>query len=160
MNSLSKVHHVDSKEHMLSETDILLVTAHDLRRLARKFYEKYNRPKDMTPERVLYNVLVALMQQQGIIRLREGNTMFGLLPVTEEDTYVVMANADTLDNLLDNLDTLGTAVREMGFKRMFATLEAGEVGHGKAVEVFKAAARRRKSKLQVTKDYIVVEFAE
>lgn len=158
MATTPKIHHVDSKEHMLSESDILLVTAHDLKITARKAYKEAGSPPSMSPERVLYTVMGATLLEPGVLKIREGNTLFGVVPMTENSAVCLMYNADTLERTKDNLTEICRALNKMGYDRLMGPLAVGEIGHGKVVDIYKQVAKENGWKLRLTPDQVEVEF--
>jgi len=115
-----KPHHVNSKQHMLSNNDILLVAAHDHPEVAEQAYKKAGSPPQATPELLLYTIFNQLFVQPNVIRLREGNTLATLTPAENEEALFLMFDADSPNNTVNNIAQCIEAARKMGFKKLFA----------------------------------------
>lgn len=153
-------HHVDSKQHRLSEADIMLVTAHDMKHLAKALWDKANPEikKAMSPERVLYNYSMIQWNHPGVIRLREGNTLMLLLPKTADSATMLLLNADMLWNLTSNLDKLGEAAKKMGYKTLSSPRSPSEHGHDAFIDTIKQLEKTRDIKISVKAGSIEVEL--
>lgn len=133
-------HHVDSREHKLSEADILIVTAHDLKHAAATFYKKYGSPKGITPERVYAHMLAQLWSNPRCIRVREGNTLFRLTPVRQATGVVYMYNADVLSQMQQNMVKCLSAARAMGYKNLIIPTDPKTPGNARVLLAARRAA--------------------
>lgn len=111
------VHHVNSKLHMLSNNDILIVAAHDHLDQAKQHYKDAGSPAQITPELLMYGIFEKLFAAPHSLRLREGNTLFALQPGTK-GAMMFMFDADTPNNTVRNMATACEAARKMGFKKL------------------------------------------
>jgi hypothetical protein len=116
---MSTVHHVNSKQHMLSNHDILLVAAHDHPEDAKMHYKDAGSPKQATPEMLLMGIYNQIFTAPHVIRLREGNTLFVLQP-GQSGAMFMMFDADTPNNTINNITQACEAARKMGFKKLVA----------------------------------------
>lgn len=122
------LHHVNSKETMLSAEDILLVSVHDHKEIAKKYYEQAGSPQDISPERVFYTVLIKIMSFPFVIRVREGNTLFCFIPMSNDGVATaLMFDADVPKNTIRNCVESFNAARKMGFNRLFMQTESPEI---------------------------------
>ena len=153
------LHHVDSKQTMLSVEDILMVTAHDLKKAAQDMYKKAGSPEGVSPERVLYTVFVKLNQQPNFIRLREGNTLALLVPETKTSAMLFLYNADKLSRLQDNFTKLAQAAAKMGYRKVWGPLARDEHGNDKMRDIYKSLESNPNFKTTMTKDRVELEFA-
>lgn len=153
-------HHVNSKEHMLSEADIMLVTAHDLKHLAKTLWSKASAEikKAMSPERVLYNYALAQWNSPHAIRLREGNTLALVIPKTKDSATVLLHNADKMRNLPDNLAKMYEAAHKMGYRSVRGPLSRKEHGSDIFVGIVKKLGTEHDWKVVVGADFIEVDF--
>jgi hypothetical protein len=117
-----KPHHVNSKQYMLSNNDILLVAAHDHPESAKKHYKSAGSPKQITPELLIYAIFDRLFTQPNVVRLREGNTLF-TITAGEKASLFMMFDADTPNNTINNITVTCEAARKMGFKKLIAPVE-------------------------------------
>ena len=150
-----KPHHVNSKQHMLSNTDIMLVAAHDHPETAKKNYKQAGSPKQITPELLMYTIFDKLFTQPNIIRLREGNTLF-TITAGEKGALFMMFDADTPNNTINNITVTCEAARKMGFKKLVAPVENDMVK-----KMSKRAFEKNKKagdKYNVDGDFVILEF--
>jgi hypothetical protein len=148
-------HHVNSKQHMLSNNDILLVSAHDHPESAEKAYKKAGSPAQATPELLMYTIFNQLFVQPNVIRLREGNTLFTLTP-GEKETVMLMFDADTPGNTVNNIAEFFKASQKMGFKKLIGQSEKPIIN--KMIRrAFEKLSIKNKS-LEIKDNYIVLEF--
>jgi len=118
-----KPHHVNSKQHMLSNNDILLVAAWDHSDAAEAAYKKAGSPEQITPQMLMYTIFHQLFTQPNVVRLREGNTLFTLFP--EKDSALLMLfDADTPSNSVNNIVQFGKASQKLGFKKIFGQADS------------------------------------
>ena len=115
-------HHVNSKQHLLSNKDILLVAAHDHPDSAKENYKNAGSPKQITPQMLMYTIFDKLFTQPNVIRLREGNTLF-TITAGEKGALFLMFDADTPNNTINNITVTCEAARKMGFKKLVAPVE-------------------------------------
>jgi hypothetical protein len=150
-----KPHHVNSKQYMLSNNDILLVAAHDHPESAKENYKKAGSPEQATPELLLFTIFSTLFTQPNVIRLREGNTLF-TITAGEKGALFLMFDADTSNNTINNIATTFKAAQKMGFKKLLAPAENDLVKKmgSRAFEKIKKAGDR----YSVNGDLVTVEF--
>jgi hypothetical protein len=118
-----KPHHVNSKQHMLSNNDILLVSAWDHSDAAEMAYKKAGSPEQITPQMLMYTIFHQLFTQPNVVRLREGNTLFTLFP--EKDSALLMLfDADTPSNTVNNIVQFGKAAQKLGFRKIFGQADS------------------------------------
>jgi hypothetical protein len=117
-----KPHHVNSKQHMLSNNDILLVAAWDHPDSAKEHYKQAGSPEQITPQMLLFTIFSKLFAQPNVIRLREGNTLF-TITAGEKGAMFMMFDADTPNNTINNMTVACEAARKMGFKKLIAPVE-------------------------------------
>jgi len=124
-----KIHHVDSKQTMLSVEDILMVSAHDHKDAAQKYYKQVGSPEGVSPERVMYTIWVKNMSQPQVIRLREGNSLFPIVPLNEHTQMgmLMMFDADVPKNTVRNGTEALNAARKMGFKTLLIGAKQPEI---------------------------------
>jgi hypothetical protein len=150
-------HHVNSKQHMLSNNDILLVAAHDHPKSAKENYKQAGSPEQATPELLLFTIFNALFTQPSAIRLREGNTLF-IISAGEKGALFLMMDADTPNNTINNIATTFKAAQKMGFKKLVAPAEndlSKKMGR-RAFEKIKKAGDR----YIVNGELVTVEFGK
>ena len=153
-----KPHHVNSKQHMLSNNDILLVAAHDHPEAAKQAYEKANRPAQATPELLLYTIFDQLFVQPNVIRLREGNTLFVLLPTGKDSAFLLFFDADTPNNTVNNICQFGGAAQKMGYRKVF-----GKADNPIIIKLIKKAFEKfggKKNSLEIKNNSILMEFSD
>ena len=119
----NKIRHVDSKEHKLSESDILLVAAHEHPESAKAQYKAAKRPKGVSPERLLYSIFVKLISVPNVVRIREGNTLFAIHSGKDGTALVYVFDADTTSRTIKNIASGIEATRKMGYKKLLAPAE-------------------------------------
>lgn len=107
------IHQVNSKDTMLSESDIVLVAAH----MTDPTPEINDSAKEhgVTAERLLYTIYVQQMQNPALIRIRDGNTLFTITALENRVGYVFMYNGDVQENVATNFDQFLQAAYKMGF---------------------------------------------
>lgn len=149
-------HPVDSHKHLLSEQDILLVAAHSTPHAARQLYEESGKPEGVSPERLMHAVLYQLYQDPKQIRLRHGNTIFLLTPLTEDAALVSMLDGDVRTNLPANLIVGAAAMQKMGYRTAVLKLLEKEPGNRRIADMAKRIAKDRGWKLQMHGSAIVV----
>jgi len=155
-----KLHHVDSKQTMLSVQDILMVTAHDLKYAAQDAYKKAGSPEGVSPERVLYAVFMSMLQQPSFIRVREGNTIALLVPQTETSAMLLMYNADKLFRLENNLTSILKAAYKMGYRKVWGPLARKEHGNDQIRKMYKEGAKKLGVKVTMDDRKVVAEFTK
>lgn len=130
------IHVVDSKQKMLSPNDIFIVAAHEFKE-GLKQYEPAARKARVSPARLQYSAMIKLFQDPGLIRLREGNTMFSIKSLPKRAGFVLSFNADTAPNYINNLIACFHAARKLGFDTLFAQAHSPAM-----VRILHAAAKR------------------
>jgi hypothetical protein len=151
-------HHVDSKQHKLSESDILMVTAHDMKHSALAFYKKHGSPKGISPERVYTHFLAQLWASPKCLRVREGNTLFRLTPSSKTAGVVYMYNADTLSQTGHNMALCIQAARKMGYKTLSIPTDHKAPGNARVLLAARRAATEAEAKFTQTGSLCRVEL--
>lgn len=107
------IHQVNSKETMLSESDIVIVAAH----MADPTPEVKNSAKKhgVSAERLLHTAYIQEMQNPALIRIRDGNTLFTIAALEGRYGYVSMYNGDIEKNVATNFSQFLQASYKMGF---------------------------------------------
>lgn len=154
-----KPHRVDSNEHLLSEPDIILVAAHSFPRMAREIYERSGKPEGVSAERVLHAVMTKLYEDPQQIRLRHGNTVFLVRPLTEDAGLVSMLDADTPENLETNMVVTAAALQKMGYRTLVLGVMHKEAGNRRIVHMAKALAKKRGWEVNMHNSAAVVRMA-
>ena len=112
--SLTGIHPVSSKQHMLNPTDIFVVAAHEYKEgieQARKMAKKLH----VTPERLSYSIMIKQYSDPRLLRIRAGNTLFTIAAFPDRVGYVRSYNGDTAENYVNNLAEFIEVARRMGF---------------------------------------------
>jgi len=136
--SAEGIHAVSSKEHMLNPTDIFVVAAHE-DKYSQKIFEKAAKKAHVSNERMLYSVLIKEYSHKGLIRIRDGNTLFTIAALEGRVGFVRSYNGDTASNYIENMHQFMAAARKMGFDFLIATAHTKEI-----VTLLKLAARKMK----------------
>lgn len=137
--SAEGIHPVSSKEHMLNPTDIFVVAAHE-DKVGQKAAAQAAKKAHITPERMLYSIMIQMYSQKALIRIRAGNTLFTIAAVEGRVGYVRSYNGDTVENYIENMHQFLESARKMGFDTLFAMTHSTEI-----VRVLKLAARKLKN---------------
>lgn len=130
-----KVYPVDSREHMLKPQDIFAVAAHEDKANLERFAPAAKKA-GVSPERMLYSVMIKQYSNPALIRIRAGNTLFTIAAFPGRVGFVVGYNADIAPNYINNLVDLFMSARKMGFDMLLA--HTNET----VVRALKAALRR------------------
>ena len=133
-----EIHPVDSKKHMLNPTDIFLVAAHE-DKYGQKIIADGAKKAHVSPERMLYTTMIKLYSNKGLIRIREGNTLFTIAAFEGRVGVVQSYNADTAKNYIENMHQFMLAARKLGFDFLVAFPHTPEV-----VTLLKLAAKKMK----------------
>jgi hypothetical protein len=118
-----KPHHVDSTKTRLSESDILMVAAHEHPGSAKAQYRAAKRPKGVSPERLLYTIFVKLISAPNVVRIREGNTLCAIHSGEDGTAIVYVFDADTASRTIKNIASGIEATRKMGYRKLLAPAE-------------------------------------
>lgn len=107
------IHQVNSKKTMLNESDIVIVAAH----MTDPDQEIKDSAKQngVSAERLLYTIYLQQMQNPGLIRIREANTLFTIAALEGRTGLVFMYNGDTPENVVNNFLEFLKAAYKMGF---------------------------------------------
>jgi hypothetical protein len=130
------IHLVDSKKHELSANDIFLVAAHEQKNLY-KMVAPAAKKAGVTPERMLYTLMIKLYSNPSLIRLKEGNTFFTIAALENRTGYVSVYNADTAPNLVNSMYEFFNVARKLGFDVLLAKTDNHEM-----VRILKAAIKK------------------
>jgi hypothetical protein len=136
---LDGIHPVSSKEHMLNPTDIFVVAAHE-DKVGQKAATPAAKKAHITPERMLYSIMIKMYSHEGLIRIRAGNTLFTIAAVEGRVGYVRSYNGDTVENYIENMHQFLESARKIGFDTLVAMTHSSEI-----VRVLKLAARKLKN---------------
>lgn len=137
--SLEGIHPVSSKEHMLNPTDIFVVAAHE-DKVGQKSVQQSAKKAGITPERMVYAIMLQMYGDKGLIRIRAGNTLFTILAAEGRVGYVRAYNGDTVENYIDNMHQFLESARALGFDTLVAKTHSTEI-----VRVLKLAVRKLKN---------------
>jgi len=132
------IHPVDSKQHMLSPTDIFAVAAHD-DKYGQKTLEEAAKKGHVSPERMLYAAMIKMYSNKGLIRIREGNTLFTIAAFEGRVGVVQSYNGDIAKNYIENMHQFMAAARKIGFDFLVAFPHTTEI-----VTMLKLAAKKMK----------------
>lgn len=111
------VYPVDSQQHMLNPNDIFIVAAHEDKtglKQVRKDAEDFG----ISPERMLYALKIKSFQDPKLIRIRSGNTLFGIKAYPNRLGYVTSFNGDTRNNYVNNMVDFLQSARKLGFDQL------------------------------------------
>lgn len=111
------VYPVDSSERMLPPQDIFIVAAYKAKE-ALEVLKKQAKKMDMSPERLLYTILVKEYSDPRLIRIRAGNTLFTIAAMPDEVGIVRVYNADVQKTYPNNLIEFCQSAKRMGFKAL------------------------------------------
>ena len=136
--SATGIHPVSSKEHMLKPTDIFVVASHE-DKFSQKLVEPAAKKAHVSPERMLYSVMIHEYSNQGLVRVRAGNTLFTIAAFEGRVGFVRSYNGDTAENFIENMVVFNQCARKMGFDTLVATVHTPEI-----VKLLKLAARKMK----------------
>jgi uncharacterized protein (DUF58 family) len=113
------IHPVSSKEHMLSPTDIFLVAAHEYKDGIQKCVASAKK-HHISPERMLYSIMLKEYSDPKLIRVRQGNTLFTIAALPSRVGFIRGYNGDTAENYIENMIVFNQAARKMGFDVLVA----------------------------------------
>ena len=136
--SAEGIHPVDSKQHMLNPTDIFAVAAHD-DKYGQKLVEEAAKKGHVSEERMLYSLFIKEYSNEGLIRIREGNTLFTIAALEGRVGFVRSYNGDTANNYIENMHQFMAAARKLGFDFLVAAAHTREI-----VTLLKLAAKKMK----------------
>jgi hypothetical protein len=108
------IHPVSSKEHMLSPTDIFAVAAHEDKAGIQSCVASAKK-HHLSPERMLYSIMIKEYSDPRLIRIREGNTLFTIAALPHRVGFVRGYNGDTAENYIENMIIFNQACRKLGF---------------------------------------------
>jgi hypothetical protein len=106
------IHQVNSKETVLSPDDVVLVAAHMADPAP---YEASAKEHGISAERLIHTIYVQLMQNPGLLLIREGNTLFPTAALEDRIGYVTVYNGDVDENIVENFHLFLQAAHKMGF---------------------------------------------
>lgn len=133
-----EIHPVDSKQHMLTPTDIFLVAAHE-DKYGQKTIVEAAKKAHVSVERMLYSVMINMYSNKGLIRIREGNTLFTIAAFEGRVGVIQSYNGDVAKNYVENMRQLVIAARKLGFDFLVAFPHTPEM-----VKLLKLSAKRIK----------------
>jgi len=108
------IHPVSSKEHMLIPTDIFAVASHENKAGIQQCVASAKK-HHVSPERMLYSIMIKEYSDPRLIRIRAGNTLFTIAAMPHRVGYVRGYNGDTAENYIENLIEFNQAARRLGF---------------------------------------------
>jgi len=112
--SAKEIQPVDSKQHMLNPADIFIVAAHE-DKYGQKMLVDAAKKAHVSTERMLYATMIKLYSNKGLIRIREGNTLFTIAAFEGRVGVIQSYNADTAKNYIENMQQFMLAARKIGF---------------------------------------------
>jgi hypothetical protein len=115
--SASDIRPVSSKEHELIPTDIFAVAAHEHKEELEEV-RKAAKKAGVSPERLVYSIMLKEYSDPRLVRIREGNTLFTIAGMPERTGYMRIYNGDTPDGLIENLEEFIKAANKMGFNSL------------------------------------------
>ena len=124
--SVSGVHPVSSKEHMLNPTDIFAVAAHEYKEGLQECAASAKK-HGVTPERMSYSIMVQEYSDPSLIRIRAGNTLLTILAFPNRIGFVRGYNGDTADMYISNMVEFFDCARKMGFDTLMCNTTADVV---------------------------------
>jgi hypothetical protein len=107
------IHQVNSKETMLSESDIVIVAAYMTE--ATPEVKASAKKHGLSKERLLYTAYIQEMRNPALIRIRDGNTLFTIAALENRHGYVSMYNGDIKKNVATNFNQFLQAAYKIGF---------------------------------------------
>ena len=119
---LKDIRPISSKEQELEPSDIFVVAAHQYVG-DRDAINKAAKKEGMSPERLVYTLLVQDYSDPRLLRIRSGNTLFAIAILPDEVGYVKIYNGDTPKEFVGNVVELVTSARTMGFKKLVTKLD-------------------------------------
>lgn len=123
---------------MLNPTDIFLVAAHE-DKYGQKIVADGAKKAHVSSERMLYTTMINLYSNKGLMRIREGNTLFTIAAFKGRVGVVQSYNGDTAKNYIENMHQFMLAARKLGFDFLVAFPHTPEV-----VTLLKLAAKKMK----------------
>ena len=112
--TMTGIHPVSSKEHMLEPTDIFIVAAHEYKEGLAEC-AKAAKKHGVSPERLSYSIMLKAYSDPRLIRIRAGNTLFTIAALPDRVGFVHGYNGDTGQNYVDNILEFSQAARKIGF---------------------------------------------
>lgn len=110
---------VSSKEFMLKPEDIFVVCSH-YNKPNIKGFKAAAKKAGMTEERMAYSLYLNAYSDARLLRVRAGNTLFTIAALPNRVGFVRMYNADTGQNLINNIVEFFDSARAMGFDVLVA----------------------------------------
>ena len=150
--AVDKIHPVDSKQHMLNPADIFIVAAHEYKNGQKKLADAAKKAH-VSPERMLYAVLVQEYSVKSLIRIREGNTLYTIAAVGERVGLVNIYDGDTDNNYTANISQFILASKKMGFD--YLTIIPNEPKSVTALKLFAKEVKLEGVKTHFDKDNTV-----
>jgi hypothetical protein len=136
--SSTGIHSVSSKEHMLNPTDIFAVASHE-DKYGQKAVTAGAKKAGISPERMLYSIMISEYSNKGLIRIRSGNTLFTIAAFKGRVGMARSYNGDTAENYIENMHQFLMSARKMGFDTLIAFTHTPEI-----VRLLKIATRKMK----------------
>jgi hypothetical protein len=112
--TMTGIHPVSSKEHMLQPTDIFAVAAHEYKQGIADCAAAAKK-HGVSPERLSYSIMIKEYSDPRLIRIRAGNTLFTIAALPDRVGFVHGYNGDTGQNYVDNILEFSQAARKIGF---------------------------------------------
>lgn len=137
---------VDSKNEKLDPNEILIIAAHQNKKLAEEYKKKSKKSDGISAERLLHTVYVHELQNTSLIRLKEGNTLFSITPLPHRVGVVSVYNGDVEKNIPNNVLETFMAAQKLGFD--FLIFAAVDI---KAAYVDSAFAKYKEKNKKMTK---------
>lgn len=106
---------VNSKDKKLSPAEILIIAAHQNKKLANEYKARSKKSDGISAERLLHTIYVKEIQDPSLIRLQEGNTLYSIIPLPHRVGLVSLYNGDVEKNLANNALEVLNAAHKLGF---------------------------------------------
>jgi hypothetical protein len=135
--NVTGIHPVSSKEHMLNPTDIFAVAAHEYKEGIQMCVASAKK-HHISPERMLYSIMIKEYSDPRLIRIREGNTLFTIAAMPHRVGFIRGYNGDTAENYIENMIIFNQAARKLGFDVLVSHTSPD------AVRALKIALKRNK----------------
>jgi len=148
------IHQVNSKETMLNENDIVIVSAYmtdtppKIKNAAKK--------NGLSTERLVYTIYLQQMQNPSLIRIREGNTLFTIAALPERYGYVSIYNGDTNNSISTNISNFTQSAYKIGFNILM--LKGMDESLKDNIKAIQGAIQNAKVSYDKSNDLLYVKF--
>ena len=148
------IHQVNSKETMLNENDIVIVSTYmtdtppKIKNAAKK--------NGLSTERLVYTIYLQQMQNPSLIRIREGNTLFTIAALPERYGYVSIYNGDTNNSISTNISNFTQSAYKIGFNILM--LKGMDESLKDNIKAIQGAIQNAKVSYDKSNDLLYVKF--